>query len=273
MGMQRLREAGIENARGDARALLLHTAGLSPAELIGVETETPTDPVKAAFMQAIEQRAARIPLQHILKRTFFYGLELSTDPRALIPRPDSEQVVGLALSLGVSEQAAKIADLGAGSGALLLALLDQRPAWTGIAVEQSASAITLIEKNILSLSLGDRARCFHGSWTEWTGWGDCDLIISNPPYIRSAVIPTLAPEVRDHDPIEALDGGPDGLEAYREIIALAAAQMTPGAFLVLEIGYDQKDDVTDLLNKAGFIKIQHQKDLGGQDRAIAAKHP
>ena len=131
----------------------------------------------------------------------------------------------------------------------------------------------LARENITELSLSARATVLNQSWTDWNGWADCDLIISNPPYIESAVIPTLQPEVRDHDPMDALDGGVDGLDAYREIITLGAAHMKAGAHLVLEIGYDQKDMVSALLRAANFTGLTHRKDLGGNDRAIAARAP
>lgn len=221
----------------------------------------------------IERRIAGEPLQHILGETPFHAITLKTDPRALIPRADSETVVDLALELISDDWAQTLADLGAGTGALLIAVLAQRPHAKGTAIERSDDAASLLCENIAALEMGDRAKLFRGSWTDWTGWGDCDLILSNPPYIESDVIPTLAPEVRDHDPMEALDGGPDGLDAYREIIALGAAQMKSGAWLVLEIGYDQRESVSALLGQHGFTGLIHRKDLGGNDRAIAAQKP
>ncbi|MEL7285691.1 MAG: HemK/PrmC family methyltransferase, partial [Pseudomonadota bacterium] len=155
-------------------------------------------------------------------------------------------------------------------GVLLAEILHRFENARGFAIERDEKALSLAAENFETLGLSARTEVFKGSWTEWHGWPDCDLILSNPPYIQSAVIPTLQPEVRDHDPLAALDGGPDGLDAYREITKLAAAQMKPGAFLVFEIGFDQKEAVSQLLLKAGFTDLRHQQDLGGQDRAIAA---
>lgn len=254
---QKLVKAGIENGLQEARWLLAHAGPDQP------------------FDALIARRINREPLQHIIGSTPFYTLELKTDRRALIPREDSHEVVTLAQHCieKASDTALKIADLGTGSGALLAALLSDLPQATGIAVEESADAMSLAQENFDALGLSDRTYSFTGSWTEWTSWSECDLIISNPPYIRSDVIPTLEPEVRDHDPREALDGGADGLDAYREIISLGAQHMKPGAHLVLEIGYDQRGAVTALLEAADFIEIRQKKDLGGQDRAVAATRP
>ncbi len=254
----------------DARRLMLLASNLEPAGLIVRENDVPNAHVIEAFDAMLQMRLERMPLAHIAGQTEFCGLTLKTDSRALIPRADSEIVVDLALSL-LPEDGCQIADLGAGTGALLIAILAERPKATGVAVEASAEAAALALENVELLGMADRATVFQGVWSDWSGWSCCDLIISNPPYICSEIIPTLAPEVRDFDPISALDGGPDGLDAYREIIALAANQMKTGAHLVFEIGYDQKQAVTALLTDAGFLDLRHKQDLGGHDRAIAAR--
>ena len=269
-GAATLQAAGLDDPRAEARRLLCLVAGYSAATLISREQDVASDDLRASFEMAVGMRSERQPFAHISGWADFYGLRLRSDGRALIPRADSECVVDLALER-IPEQAPwHIADLGTGSGALLAALLSQRPATRGTAIEQSAAAASLAAENFEHLELDPRIMLLHGSWAGWTDWGDCDLIISNPPYICSQVIPELAPEVRDFDPVEALDGGADGLDAYREIITLAAQQMKAGAHLVFEIGYDQKDIVADLLEMAGFQQLAHRRDLGGNDRAIAA---
>ncbi|MEL6825365.1 MAG: peptide chain release factor N(5)-glutamine methyltransferase [Pseudomonadota bacterium] len=268
---KQLSKADIPDAVREARLLMLLASKLTPAELIARENDAADPHYIAAFESALQMRLKRRPLAHIAGQTEFYGLALKTDTRALIPRADSEIVVDLALGLLAAGAARHIADLGAGTGALLAAILAQRPLATGVAVEASPEAVLLARENLDLHEMTGRADIFQGSWSDWSGWSRCDLIISNPPYIRSDIIPELAPEVRDHDPIEALDGGPDGLDAYREIIAIAATAMTSGAHLVFEIGYDQKQAISALLVEAGFVDLQHKQDLGGQDRAIAAR--
>lgn len=269
-GSKHLRDAGLEDPVREARRLVQLVSDLTPALLIAMEQETaPPDQVET-FKLMINMRADRTPYAHIAGEVEFFGLHLRTDSRALIPRPDSEIVVEFALDIIPAATAARLADLGTGSGALLAALLSARPKARGIAVEASQGALLLAAENFETLDIASRVQLFVGSWTDWTGWEVCDLIISNPPYIRSAVIPTLEPEVREFDPMGALDGGPDGLRAYREIIDLAADQMKPGAHLVLEIGFDQKETVWDLLTQAGFSNLRHKQDLGGNDRVIGA---
>ncbi|MEO1324097.1 MAG: HemK/PrmC family methyltransferase [Pseudomonadota bacterium] len=211
-------------------------------------------------------------MQHILGEASIYELTLKSDARALIPRQDSAEAISLAIDSlsGMGLLIPAIADLGTGSGVLLAEILHRFENARGFAIERDEKALSLAAENFETLGLSDRTEMFKGSWAEWQSWAKCDLIVSNPPYIRCDVIPTLQTEVRDYDPMAALDGGVDGLDAYREITELAAAQMKPGAYLVFEIGFDQKEAVSQLLLKAGFTDLRHQQDLGGQDRAIAA---
>ena len=268
-GTKILDKAGVADAHHDARALMKVVYPDASDSLFenGISNDKAT-----IFMALIRRRALREPLQHILGEASIYELTLKSDARALIPRQDSAEAISLAIE-SLSKTALPsptIADLGAGTGVLLAEVLHRFENARGFAIEQDAKALSLAEENFETLGFSDRVALFEGNWAEWQGWAACDLILSNPPYIRSDIIPTLQPEVRDHDPLPALDGGPDGLDAYREITALAGAQMKPGAYLVFEIGFDQKDAVSQLLLKAGFTDLRHQQDLGGQDRAIAA---
>ena len=270
LAAEKLQNAGLEDPRMEARRLICLVAGYTPATLISKEMDPASPELAQALDEAVRMRADRQPFAHIAGRADFYGLELWSDGRALIPRPDSECVVDLALRQLPADANWVLADLGTGTGALLAALLSQRPQTTGVAVEDSAAAISLADENFEKLGLTGRIQLVHSTWSDWSGWERCDLIISNPPYIASDVIPDLAPEVRDFDPVEALDGGLDGLAAYREIIAMGADRMKSGAHLVLEIGFDQKQAVSQLLTDTGFTRLEHRKDLGGHDRAIAA---
>ncbi len=269
----RLREAGIAEARFEARQFLMHAAGIDAATLIGREQDQPSPVVQATFDAMIRERITRRPFQHIVGTTEFYGLAFASDARALVPRSDSEAVVEAALNLMPSGGQARVADLGTGSGCLLAAILANRPGATGTGVDACADAASLAVENLARLDLSARADIVVASWADWTGWGEANLVVSNPPYIPSGDIPGLDPEVREHDPVQALDGGPDGLVAYRELAALGAARMAPGAWLVLEIGHDQKDAVESLLRAAGFAAIASFRDLGGNDRVVQGQKP
>jgi release factor glutamine methyltransferase len=264
----RLGEAGISEARANAMMLMLAAFGDTRAALISAGNQPVPLAVQAAYETSLSRRLKREPLQHIVGSTGFYGLEFITDARALVPRPDSELIVETALDLLPAGQPAIVADLGTGTGCLLAAILSNRPLATGTGVDASPEAVSLARENFKRLGLAHRAQVFMGSWADWSGWGEADLIVSNPPYIPTEVIATLAPEVKDHDPALALDGGADGLEAYRDIIARARAGMKRGAPLVLEIGHDQRDAVLRLLGAAGFAELGHSADLGGNDRCV-----
>lgn len=264
----RLQHAGIDTAAQEARLLMLAAAGLTRGELISAEQDDVPVDVLQSFGAMVTERCSRRPVQHILGTTSFYGLDLLCDARALIPRPDSECVVETALRLVPEDTPLQVADLGTGSGCLLAAILANRPLACGEGVEAASEAASLARENLEQLSLSGRAGLFEGSWAEWQGWARMDLIVSNPPYIAQAEIVTLAPEVCRHDPLSALDGGVDGLDAYREISSLAARHMKSGAWLVFEIGYDQKDAVSGLLEMAEFTEIGSLKDLGGNDRVV-----
>ncbi|ABI76526.1 methyltransferase, HemK family [Hyphomonas neptunium ATCC 15444] len=270
---RRFKDAGLSEAYQNAVLLMVHAFGDTRAVLISAGNAPVPKAVEDLYLAAVERRAAREPIQHILGVTQFYGLDIRTDARALIPRIDSECVVEAALDRMPKNTPLVLADLGTGSGCLLAALLSQRPLARGEGVEASAEAASLARENLDALNLAARGAVFDGSWTQWQGWENADLIISNPPYIASAEIAVLEPEVRAHDPLSALDGGADGLDAYREIIALAAARMKPGAWLVFEIGHDQKAALEWLMAQTGFEAIASGQDLGGNDRWVGARRP
>ena len=265
---ERLRAAGIDNPRHDAQLLMIEAFGDTRAALITAAQAVVPAQVQARFEAAITRREAREPLQHILGWTGFYGLELKTDARALIPRPDSECAVEVALALVPEKGKLEIADLGTGSGCLLAALLANLPDAEGTGVEADPAAASLARENFALCGLEARASVLGGKWSDWTGWRTADLIISNPPYIPTHVIESLEPEVKDLDPPAALDGGADGLAACREIIRLGGTYMKRGVPLVLEIGHDQRAAVHALLAEARFTEMGHRLDLGGNDRCV-----
>jgi release factor glutamine methyltransferase len=265
---ERFRGAGVPDARQNAVMLMLGVSGGTRAALIAAGSSPAPEAVRDRFETGVARRLAREPLQHILGTTGFYGLDILTDARALVPRPDSELIVETALALLPAGVGVQVADLGTGSGCLLAAILANVPAARGIGVEASPQAAGLARENFQRLGLAARASVFEGPWSAWTGWGEADLIVSNPPYIPTGILGSLAPEVKDHDPAAALDGGADGLAAYREIIGLARQGMKRGAPLILEIGHDQREAVLGLLAGAGFAELGHSSDLGGNDRCV-----
>ena len=267
----RLRHAGLAKPLREARQLMQHACGLSAAELIRDELDEMPGDQRSAFFDLIERRAAGEPVEYLTGKAHFYGLDLACSNATLIPRADSEVVIGEALARLPLGRDPIIADLGTGTGCLLIALLKNHPGARGTGVEQSPEAAAIARQNLGTHGLEGRATIHVGSWTSWDGWHESDLIVSNPPYIASDIIPTLDTSVRLYEPHEALDGGVDGLTAYRSIISLAAQGMKSGAWLVLEIGFDQGGAVTNLLKQAGFSTISCGQDTGQRDRVVSAK--
>ena len=203
----------------------------------------------------------------------FWGLSLQLSPATLVPRPDTETVVELALEIlradGATNRPLRIADLGTGSGAILLALLSELPQAQGFGTDISTDALQTAAANAARARLADRASFIECDYASGLS-GAFDLIVSNPPYIRSSDIAGLAAEVRYHDPKAALDGGPDGLDAYRALVPQAASVLAPSASLVVEAGQGQSGDIEALMKAAGLTcKRPPKADLGGIRRAVA----
>ncbi len=266
--------AGLPNARSDARFLTLHTLALTPLDL----TLRGRDPLGAAGADALEQAAKRRlsgePVARILGAWEFWGLPFALSPDTLVPRPDTESVVEEALRLlPERDRPLCLIDLGTGSGCILTALLHERGNAFGVGLDRSEGALTVARANAGTNGVGERAAFLRGSWLDALA-GPFDLIVSNPPYIAAPVIATLDPEVRLHDPMAALDGGADGLDAYRAILSdiqRRPALLSPLGALVLEIGYDQGRALTALADGMGFSDIRVAQDLAGNDRVVTLR--
>lgn len=269
----RLRNVGLDTPQREARHLMSLASGLTMSDLILRGHQAVPESLSDMFCGMVARREAREPFQHIAGSAPFFGLEFISDSRALVPRPDSEVVVEAALRLLPDRPGLSIADLGTGSGCLLVAMLSCRPDITGVGIEADPDAASLATENIVRHGLEGRAGVMATTWKDWRGWQGVDLVISNPPYICTDVISTLDPEVRIHDPAAALDGGKDGLDAYREIAGLAGAFLKPGTQLVLEIGFDQNRAVREILSAAGLVGLGGGKDLGENDRVVWAIQP
>ncbi len=272
--VQAFAAAGIANPRGEARFLAEHALGLSAADLL-LQGRTP---LGAAGAQALEAAAGRRlagePVARIVGAWEFWGLPFALSPETLVPRPDTETLVEASLRLlPERDRRLRLVDLGTGSGCILVALLHERPHAFGIGLDRSQEALLTARANAAANGVGGRAAFLRGSWLDAVS-GPFDLIVSNPPYIASGVIPTLQAEVRGHDPMAALDGGTDGLDAYRAILAGIARRpglLAPGGAVALEIGYDQAEAVTDLADAAGFREITLARDLAGQARVVTLR--
>ncbi|MDD2795938.1 peptide chain release factor N(5)-glutamine methyltransferase [Acidocella sp.] len=255
----RLAQAGIEEPRREARLLLAAAEGITAARLLLQAEVTPE-----RFEPLVARRAAREPLAYILSRKEFWGLNFAVSPATLIPRPDTETLVEAVLALGIAP--ARVLDLGTGTGCLLLALLSEFPAAFGVGVDISPAAAALAADNARSLGLASRAAFCAGNWAAALS-GMFDLVVSNPPYIPSADIAGLMPEVAGFEPASALHGGADGLEAYRLLIAALPRLLTMNGAAVLELGVGQAPDVAALAAQAGFAATT-RADLGGVPRAL-----
>ncbi len=265
-----LARVGIASAALDARVLVLDALGLDRASAIA-EPERKAE--AGAVLRARDHLARRLggePVSRILGRREFYGRDFIVTPATLDPRPDTETVVETVLGLLSGTSSPRILDLGTGSGAILVTILCEIGSAMGTGTDRSAAALAVACDNARRLGVGARATFLVADWLAGIE-GRFDLIVSNPPYIRRGAIATLEIEVRDHDPLEALDGGADGLDAYRQIAAGAASVVAPGGALVLEIGGEQAGAVTGIFGEHGYFCEKVARDLAGRDRVVVLK--
>jgi len=270
------RGAGLDSPELDARILIGHALGMDHTALAAADTQPLAASATAAIAELAARRLASEPVARIVGAKEFWGLSFIVTPAVLVPRPETETVVELALALidrqGKRTRALRIADLGTGSGAILLALLSELPDASGIGTDIDLQALAVARRNAAALGLTARAGFLRGDYGSALQ-SPFDLIVSNPPYVARRDIEGLAPEVRDHDPPHALDGGADGLAAYRAIASDAPRLLGPGGRLVVEIGAGQERDVGRTLIQGGLAIDAVRHDLSGLARAIAATRP
>lgn len=259
---QVLRAAAIENPRMEARWLLGHAMGVTAETLLRDPRAGVPAAAAQAFTAMLARRARREPMAYIIGSAGFWGLEFQVSPATLIPRADTEALVEAALEL--APQARRVLDLGTGTGCLLLAVLSELPAASGIGVDLNPEAAALASRNAQALGLP--ALFLAGDWADALD-ASFDLILSNPPYIEAAAIPALMPEVAGHEPPAALDGGADGLDAYRRITAALPRLLAPGGLAVLELGQGQAPAVAQLARDAGLTWLEARPDLNAIPRA------
>lgn len=272
----RLEAAGIESPELDARLLLGEVLRLDLTGLVAAAAHPLTANEAAALDSLIQRRIDGEPVARLLGRKEFWGLSLALSPATLVPRPDTETIVEAALARlrqdGRGDRL-RIADLGTGSGAILLALLSELPNAQGVGTDINRDALSIAARNATALGLSGRASFIACDYADALR-GPFDLIVSNPPYIPSRDIDDLAIEVRAHDPRLALDGGADGLAAYRAIIPAAFERLAPGGVVVVEVGQGQDVDVARLMAEAGFdTSVPAKADLNGVPRASMGRKP
>lgn len=271
---QTLRDNSIDTPDLDARLLLQAALGLDHVALIRLADRTLDETERSHIEERAARRLMGEPIARIAGVKEFWGLPLQLGPATLVPRPETETVVDAALawiaSLGKHEPSLRIADLGTGSGALLLALLSELPDASGVGTDLSGEAIMVAAANAAQLGFRNRAAfvsCHFGRALR----GGFDLVVSNPPYIATEEITLLAREVRDYDPLLALDGGQDGLAAYREIAQDADRMLRPGGVIIVELGAGQADQVADIFRDHKLTpEMPARPDLNGIPRALAA---
>jgi release factor glutamine methyltransferase len=271
----RFNAEGIDSAELDARMLVGAVLNLDLTGLIAAAARRITAAEAAGVEDFARRRVSGEPVARILGHKEFWGLKLRLSPETLVPRPDTETVVELALAMlraaPVSGSRLHIADIGTGSGAILLALLHELREAFGIGTDVSIAALRTARRNAADLELAERTAFVACDYAAALS-GRFDLIVSNPPYVRSKDIADLADEVRDHDPHRALDGGADGLDAYRALIPQAARLLGPGGALVVEAGRGQSSDIEGLMTAAGLMLAGAPRaDLAGILRAVAAR--
>lgn len=266
-GEELLQNAGIEEAKLDAWYLLEYVTGIGRASYYGEPERTVPLPEAREYLELIRRRCGHVPLQHLTGEQEFMGLSFLVNPHVLIPRQDTETLVEEALRF--AEPGMKVLDLCTGSGCILISLLKLCPDLEGEGLDISKEALEVARKN--ARRLGVKARFRESDLLECAG-KDYDMLVSNPPYIRTSVIRELQEEVRLYDPWIALDGKEDGLYFYRRIIADSIRVLKPGGMLLFEIGYDQGREVAELMQRHGYTKIQIKKDLAGLDRVVSGMY-
>lgn len=268
LGMQKLKEAQLEEAQLDARLLLEEVCGTDHNTLLCHGDREVSEAEEEQYRKALEQRAVHVPLQHLLGYQDFMGLRFQVNEHVLIPRQDTEILVEEAMRY--LHDGMRILDLCTGSGCILLSLLHYSNDCEGTGVDISKEALQVAALN--AELLGIKADFLKSDLYEKVT-GKFDLLVSNPPYIESAVIPTLMEEVREYDPYIALDGGEDGLDFYRRIIGGAQDYLKRGGQILMEIGSGQAQAVSELLREAGFKEIDVCRDFAGLDRVVSGRLP
>lgn len=270
--IETLTAAGVENPRLDAQVLLGFVLKVTREEVFGYPERNLSQDEKEAFGRVIERRSSRQPVAQIIGQQEFWGRLFKVSPDTLIPRPDSETVIATVLEHlppALGDAPIRILDLGTGTGCLLLTLLAEISNSVGTGVDASTAALEIARENGRALNLEDRVQFVKSDWCSALSPNACfDIVVSNPPYIADGEVAELEPEVSNHEPAEALCGGPDGLDAYRRLGPQLAGVLAPGGIVAFEVGAGQIPEVRRLLEKDGLEVREIVKDLAGIERCI-----
>ncbi len=270
-----LRRSGSGTARLDAEVLLAHILGVERVWLYTHPEALLSDTDRRQYCRLVQARAGRTPLQYLTQRQEFMGLEFAVLPGVLIPRPETELLVEVLLERVKGRPAPALADIGTGSGAIAVSLAHYLPHSRILAVDISPAALAVARKNAARHGVSDRITFLSGDLlaplADLDLAGGLDAIAANPPYIPSGDIAGLSPEVREHEPRLALDGGPDGLDNYRRLIPAAGALLRAGGWLAFEVGAGQAAAVADLMQAAGYRQVERHQDLAGWERVVGGQ--
>ena len=266
--MARLRAAGVPDPARDARVLLAHAAQVDAARVTLIAPEDIAPEIEERYEHLIALRAVRVPVSQLIGAREFYGRRFQINNLVLDPRPETESLVDVALS----EPFGSVLDLGTGSGCILVSLLADRPDVQGLGVDLSEDACLLASANAVLHGVSDRADFRCSDWFSRVD-GRFDLIVSNPPYLAPSELKSVSPEVRDHEPAMALTDGADGLSTYRVIASQAQGFLNARGRVIVEIGWQQGQDVSILFQEQGWGEVSILPDLNGHDRVICASKP
>ncbi|HEY1159756.1 MAG TPA: peptide chain release factor N(5)-glutamine methyltransferase [Terracidiphilus sp.] len=262
-----------DRARADAELLLMHLLRRDRTWLMAHSSDDIGFDHWKPYYELLQRRYRGEPIQYITGETEFYGLPFRVTPDVLIPRPETELLVEKVLASAASFQAPRIVDVGAGSGAIAVALAHHLPCAAITAIDLSPAALTIARQNAALNAVSSRIRFLKGDLLAPVAHEQFEIVVSNPPYVPTTDRPTLSVEVRDHEPALALFAGPDGLDIYRRLIPQAFAALVPGGFLALEIGFAQSPAIADLLASSGFHQIEFLPDLQSIPRVALAQRP
>jgi release factor glutamine methyltransferase len=267
IGRERLRTAGIEPAGRESTLLLGTVLGAREASLLALDHESVASPSEARFRELIERRTAGEPIAYLLGEKEFFGRGFAVDRRVLIPRPETEHLVEIALGLDLPDRA-RVLDIGTGSGCIAISVAAERRNWQVVATDVSLAALAVARVNARRHRVESRVHLLAADLVGGIDLSSFDVVLGNPPYVEEEIVPFLSRDVRDFEPRVALTAGPEGLEAIRTLLG-AAVGLRPGAWLAFEFGFGQGDAIAELARASGtFDRIELRRDLAGIERDV-----